>query len=121
MDAMKIGMCWHVHHSTRLVEWCHDLDGRIAFVKAHKKPEQVKTRLKLMKMVKGELPEEVISASKAFAEAGKALAEAGKACNEAGKAFDDAILRNLPAIIKLHEEECPNCPWDGRTIFPSGG
>ena len=21
----------------------------------------------------------------------------------------------------LHAKECPNCPWDGTTIFPNGG
>jgi len=23
-----------------------------------------------------------------------------------------------PSVLKLHAKECPNCPWDGFTIFP---
>ncbi len=28
-----------------------------------------------------------------------------------------ALKANIPAIAKLHAKECPNCPWDGNTIF----
>jgi hypothetical protein len=33
-------------------------------------------------------------------------------------AYDQAILGNYPALKALHRQECPNCPWDGKTIFP---
>jgi len=34
-------------------------------------------------------------------------------------AYDVKIkIKDMPAIEALHREECPNCPWDGRTILP---
>lgn len=58
-------------------------------------------------------------ANKARYEACRAHYEASKTCCEASKALDEAIMRNLPAIEALHKQECPNCPWNGTTIFPS--
>jgi len=34
------------------------------------------------------------------------------------KAHDEAIETYQAEIEALHREECPNCPWDGKTIFP---
>ena len=72
-------------------------------------------------------------AYKACDEASKALDEAWKACDEACKAYDEASKDYYEAwkdrdeawkarkleIEALHELECPNCPWDGKTIFPN--
>jgi len=44
--------------------------------------------------------------------------KAGEALDKAGEAFGKALSDNMPAIEKLHKEECPDCPWDGKTIFP---
>jgi len=52
---------------------------------------------------------------KARAELGKAYAEVDKARAEVGKAYAEWNKE----IEALHREECPNCPWDGGTIFPS--
>ena len=43
-----------------------------------------------------------------------------KACialNKAEIALDKAVADNMPAIEALHAKECPDCPWNGRTIF----
>lgn len=34
------------------------------------------------------------------------------------QAMDAAMERHMPELIALHDRLCPNCPWDGRTIFP---
>lgn len=31
---------------------------------------------------------------------------------------DGALLKHMPGLVRLHKEQCPNCPWDGKTIFP---
>jgi len=52
-----------------------------------------------------------VEAEKAYVEVWNAYVEAGKACDEAWKAY-------VEEIEALHAIECPNCPWDGHTIFP---
>jgi len=56
---------------------------------------------------------------KADAELDKARAEWAKADAESVKAdaeWDKAC--RLSSVLALHAEECPNCPWNGETIFP---
>ena len=77
------------------------------------------------------LPDEELD--KAYAEWDKARAEWGKAYAEFVKAYaewdkaraewDNASAEwdNAsadPAVLSLHAKECPNCPWNGRTILP---
>ena len=57
-------------------------------------------------------------ADQACAEARQACAEADRAYSEADRAYNEAIARHLSEITELHSMECPNCPWDGNTIFP---
>ncbi len=50
--------------------------------------------------------------------ASQARYKAWQVCEKAWRAWDKALNNNMPAIIALHEKECPNCPWNGETIFP---
>lgn len=40
-------------------------------------------------------------------------------CYKTEMAYKKAIEENLSAIERLHKKECPDCPWDGETIFPN--
>jgi hypothetical protein len=40
------------------------------------------------------------------------------AADKALAAYYKALEPYLPAINALHAVECPDCPWDGETIFP---
>jgi hypothetical protein len=141
----KTGMFWHVHHDI-LLEYCHSYDERKNYIVNYKSLDEQELRLKLFKPIKGELPEEVQKAwaeydktwtkcdkaraeydkvraeyDKAGAEYDKAWAECYKAWAEYDKAWtecDKAIKNHLDEINKLHAEECPDCPWNGETIFP---
>ncbi len=42
------------------------------------------------------------------------------AYDKAQTAYDKALQNNVVAIEKLHRKECPDCPWDGKTIFRKG-
>lgn len=33
-------------------------------------------------------------------------------------AYEKERIRSLPQMEALHKKECPDCPWDGESIFP---
>ena len=101
---MTTTIAWHVHHDRLLEPLTEPIGNRIAYIKANKSKHEVETRLRLLKPVKGRLPWEVVKAWEAY----------GKAWEAYGK----AVLDHKDEIEALHREECPNCPWDGETIFP---
>ena len=104
------GFFWHVHHDA-LLEWSDNSNERIEYIKANKPKREQKLRLRLLKPVKGELPEAVLKAWAAYVKARAAYVKAGAA-------YDKALRDNANAINKLHAKECSGCPWDGKTIFP---
>ena len=142
---IKSRFAFHVHHDS-LVEWCYDYAKRIAFIEANKPAKEQELRLKLFRMIPTDrLPPKLISAREdcdkaleALDKAWEALDKAGeardkaredydkarKALNKAWEALDKArgayykiLTACMPELIKLHEELCPDCPWDGETIF----
>jgi len=129
-DNSRQGFFWHVHHE-RLMEWCHNYDERAEYIRTRKPKNERETRLRLFQPVKN-LPGEVIKARRVYDEAWRAYVEASRACdkacqacdeawqafNEASRTYYEAVNRNMSAIEALHTEECPNCPWNGHTIFP---
>jgi hypothetical protein len=138
------GFFWHVHH-TVLIEWCYDYNERAQYIRTEKPKDEQGIRLRLFQPVKGNLPQEVIEARQAEYSAGQACDKAWQAydeacrvCNsvgeikktrfayleaqrvpvKAGQAYFEALDKHMPAIQALHEAECPDCPWNGHTIFP---
>src|SRR3990170_2423495 len=95
---------WHIHHKDFLLEW-------IDFIQAEKPKHEVEIRLRLLKPVQGALPPKLVKAGDAR---GKAEDANAKDWDAYGKAYD----KYLPQIEALHALECPDCPWDGFTIFP---
>ena len=94
---MKIrGFAFHAHHY-QLMEFCDDYEERVKCIRENKPLNEQELRLRLFKMI----PQDRLP---------PVLNEARKAYNEAWEAYE-------PEIIKLHEELCPNCPWDNSTIF----
>ncbi|MFH1451013.1 MAG: hypothetical protein ABIF89_00160 [bacterium] len=128
MNIKNQGFYWHVHHRI-LIEWCYDYVERTKYIRTEKAKDQRETRLRLFQPVKGDLPQEVIKARQALNEARRvynkqvqSLYEARQAYYEkerASQAYYKALKKNMPAIEALHKKECPNCPWDGHTIFPN--
>ena len=122
---MTLKWAWHVHHDVLVEPLTDPIETRREFIRQFKPAHEVATRLRLLKVVKGRLPPKLVEALKAYDEAWKAYDEARKAYygawkayNETRKAYVEASKAAMPAIIKLHAKECPNCPWDGETIFP---
>lgn len=82
---------WHIHHD-RLFELEREpIEERIAYIKSDKPKDEVAIRLHLLKPIKHQA--EFLTLYSA----------------------NDAI-----GIRALHAEECPGCPWNGKTIFPRG-
>jgi aminoglycoside phosphotransferase len=145
------------------------LQNRLDFIRVHKAYDEIPYRLRLIDVVKGELPAAVVTAaaartqaiadrvatmeaeSLAYAVRNKAISAflaadaeptdaklsavrsaaeetylptwkaytdatmvAAQASDDLENAFDDG----RDAIEALHKTEHPDCPWDGRTIFP---
>jgi len=142
----KVGsLVWHIHHDMLVEPLTEPFATRVAYIKAEKPVSEIDTRLRLMKPVWGKLPEldkaraELDRASaegykaraewdrasaelvdKAYAElVDKAYAEWTKARAEWTKARAELDrARASPSVLALHAKECPNCPWNGETIFP---
>ena len=132
MDTPAGVPCWHIHHDT-LLEWnTEPLLEREKYIREFKPKSEHETRLRLMRPVAGELPKTVVAAGEKYFAARKKCDAAGekysaarKKCDAAGEKYSaswkkcDAALKARKAEIEaLHAKECPNCPWNGRTIFP---
>ena len=134
MENKKVisGMYFHCHHNV-LCGWVYDYQKRVDYIKNYKPKNEIKTRLRLFKKVKGKLPEEFVEAEKKFVEAEKKYDEAWKKYDEArGKyvkareKYDEArkkfieAEKNLvearkkyaPEIEKLHKKECGCKEWN---------
>jgi len=144
MSVPKVGdPVWHIHHDALVEPLTEPLENRIKFIKERKPAREIETRLRLMKPVRGKLPElakaraelakayaEWVKADaewvKADAEWVKARAELAKAYAELAKADAEWVKARAelakayaaPSVLALHAKECPNCPWNGETIFP---
>src|SRR3990167_7932611 len=127
-QKIQTGFFLHVHHDV-LLEWCHNYDERVAYIRKEKSKEEQGTRLRLFKPVKGTLPQEVNKARQKYYKAGqeydKAWQEYDKAGQElnkarqkyykAGQEYDKAwqeyskVLNDNKELIEaLHKAECPN-------------
>jgi len=140
------GFAFHCHHG-ELVEYVTDYNDRVKYIKKHKPKEEQEVRLRLFKMIpEDRLPADLIKASEACVKASEACVKAwetrAKAWEtrakareaydkaweaydkawetraKAWEAYDKAIIKYTPELEKLHKELCPDCPWDGYTIFP---
>ena len=122
----RMTLVWHGHHAEYLISAIPSLEKRITEIKETKDPAEQPTRLRLIRMVKGELPQEFIEIGEAYIQAGEAYVQAWEAYIQARgpyiqawKAYIQAYRQYLPEIEALHAKECvPDCPWDGHTIFP---
>ncbi|MGI0068541.1 MAG: hypothetical protein ACREB9_09105 [Thermoplasmata archaeon] len=138
---------WHIHHDVLCELLTEPMESRIAFIKENKPMGEIETRLRLMKPVRNvralladaALSKARAAVSKARADLSTARADLSTAradwretyadwskadadwreayadWSEADAGWHKACSGNV--ITALHAEECPNCPWNGRTIF----
>jgi len=146
MKNGSAAFAWHVHHTELIEPLTKPLEVRQEYIRKNKPIAEHELRLRLLKPVQGPISRVYYKAGKAYVKAWIAYEEAGKACakawiayEEAGKAYDkewtafdkawtvyDEARRVYDEagkvchddIIALHQLECPDCPWDGHSIFP---
>lgn len=131
----KPGFYWHVHHK-RLVEWCYDYYERVRHIRTQKDSRERPLRLRLLRPVQN-MPKSILRAHRALIRADqahdrandrfwrisspqreRALDRAKERLSKAEKVFELAFNVDKRVIERLHKNQCPNCPWDGDTIFP---
>jgi len=129
---MKPKYYWHIHHGGLFEEATEPIKNRIAYIKSDKPECEVALRLRLLKPVKDQkrLIAILTAYKKAKAPALEAYEKAKAPALEAYKkatapaleAYEKveatASAKRDKAINALHSKECPDCPWDGETIFP---
>lgn len=118
--ANKKQMVWHAYHAETLCQYV-DLKARRAQIEELKPEHELPTRRRLMKPVVGELPQEFVAACEKESVTRKAAWEAWEARearNVACAAQRASYIKHKAEIERLHAIECPDCPWDGKTIFP---
>ena len=113
----KRGLAFHVHHNV-LVDYCYNYDERVACIKSNDAPAEQELRLRLFHMIPADrLPLQLVESQAAYEKAQAACDKAWAAYVESQAAYDKAQAACEPEIQALHAELCPNCPWDGKTIF----
>ena len=116
-SMIKSGLAFHCHHDM-LYEWVTDYDARVEYIKHVKPVEEQELRLRLFRMIpSNRLPPLLVEAGAVYVNAWVAYNRARATYRlppllvEAWAVYDNDIKA-------LHSELCPNCPWDGHTIFP---
>ncbi len=125
---------WHLHHTQLFEEEAEPVRQRIEFIKRNKPKGEQSTRLRLLVIVKAQkLLRRLCKYQRDFQMAEQAIYNSHLHIGEisdaemtvkhkelavARKNYEAARKRAWPMIEALHKKECPNCPWDGRTIFP---
>lgn len=136
--------CWHIHHGA-LLEWSEEpLEERAKYIQRVKDAREVEHRLRLMRPVKSALPARVKARGDALFQADVRYRAAHKAVgswhgdcqshelfalrkarekaytdwDQAFNALDETSFAHRDEVNALHAAECPDCPWDGETIFP---
>ena len=100
---MKKGFYWHVHHDV-LLEYCYNYQGRVGYIKENKPKNEIETRLRLFKPVKGKLPEDIVKAGQKYE---KAIQQK----------YYETIEKHSSFIKNLHRKECGCKEWDGKEII----
>ena len=117
----KSGVAFHCHHD-RLVEFVTNYDERVAYIKQEKPPAERPLRLRLFQMVPPErlsagLAEAVNESTRLREESDRLRAEGNRLWAESTRLGVENIAQHMPELLALHAELCPECPWNGQTIF----
>ncbi len=141
-ENIKIGaLVWHCHHEKLAEFLTSPPEHRISFILSDKPEHERALRLRLFRPVRTKnLPKYLKEAcakwedayakrQEAYAKWQEAYAKRQEACakwqeayakwEEAYAKWQEAYAKRQEAYAKeLHAKQCPNCPWDGKTIFP---
>ena len=123
---------WHVHHNILMEPLTESIETRRVYIETNKAPDEQVLRLRLLKPVQGEIPVAIREAGNTYSDAyhaynsahlirgiaGSYYAATHRVYADAARGYKIVLAANMPTIEALHEKECPDCPWNGETIFP---
>lgn len=135
-----IEFAWHIHHNTLVEPLISPYRDRVTYIQTCKPLAEREIRLRLFKKVRGALPPKYVEAARAHDKAEKDSVKAWLAheksryydsCDKAWLTYskaEQAYYKTMrlykeaekscqDEILKLHAQECRNCPWNGETIF----
>ena len=98
----KTIFAWHIHHDVLVEPLREPIKNRIEYIKRNKPKNEVDLRLRLLKVVKGKLPDGYDKALEAY--------------GKAWEAYFNANKESRKEVEMLHKKEC-GCGWNGETIF----
>ena len=132
---MKSGLAFHCHHHI-LAEYVHNYEERVKYIKENKPAEEQELRLRLFKLIpENRIPGRDSPELTAYSKATTTLNKTEEACKKAGvacgktwetyvlaweaylKARGEYDIKYGREFDRVHDELCPDCPWDGETIF----
>ena len=118
-EGVPVGaLTLHCHHGElgeRLIE---PAENRIAYILSDKPKTEQALRLRLFRPVPQALVEADADWQKADADWQKADADWHKADADWQKAYADWQKAYAEFFDRTHAPLCPDCPWNGSTIFP---
>ncbi|MDP2735087.1 MAG: hypothetical protein Q8P12_02665 [bacterium] len=119
---MKWGL--HVHHDVVCEPLTAPIEERIVDIEVNKLPAEIPTRLKALRELTDEevarLPESYRQAGEVYGQAGLVYHQAWEAYHQAWKAYSQVGEVCAVELATWHKSVCqPNCPWNGKTLFPS--
>jgi len=113
----------HCHHEILAETLTEDAENRIAYILSSKSRREMALRLHLFRPVSEvrlkKFKKVYADQEKAEADWQKAEAERKRTYAVWRKAYGDWEKAYYDLAILVHEKYCqPECPWDGKTIFP---
>ena len=113
---------WHLHHGKLIEALSEPAANRIAYILRDKPKDEQALRLRLFRPASDEAWQATAPAWAAYDKAtASARAAYDKAVASARAAYTKATAPARAAYTKAtapaHEAECPDCSWDGESIF----
>lgn len=135
---MNTSICqwyWHADHDVLVARLTVPIEDQIEYIMHHEPAAEIETRLRLLRPVQNvAVLDGYETAVRRTWEAYKALecwaGDTHKAAEyrawkaheavmrRVWKTYDALVRQRWEAQKELHRKECPNCPWNGKTIFP---
>ena len=129
-DAHPSKWGWHIHHEILCEDRLYPIEERIAYILTSKAPKERALRLRLLRPVIDDAmvpiwktyDDAMAAIQKTYADAMAAIQKTyDDAIAPIWKTYDDAMAAiwktYADAMAAIHARECPNCPWDGESIF----
>ena len=114
-------LAWHIYHEILVEVLTEPIEERLRYIdteKAKCEPSwKIELRKRLLKPVMGPLSEKIEKAYQEWAKADKEREKANQKRKKANQEWEKVLGEHQVEIEALHKVECPDCPWDGTTIF----